>query len=72
VSGYLIERELTQLIAQRGTPGIMVSDKGAVLTCNAVLACIAQVSVQWHWIAPGKPMQIGGVNSFIAECAANF
>lgn len=57
-------RELTQLIAQRGKPGMIVSDNGTKLTSNAVLAWCGQIGVEWHYIAPGKPMQNGYVESF--------
>lgn len=57
-------RELTRLIAERGKPGMIVSDNGTELTSNAVLAWVAQIGVEWHYIAPGKPMQNGYVESF--------
>jgi putative transposase len=38
ISGHRVVRELTQLIAQRGKPGMIVSDNGTELTSNAVLA----------------------------------
>ena len=56
-------REQTQLIAQRGKPGIIVSDNGTKLTSNAVLAWCGQSGVEWHYIAPGTPMQNGYVES---------
>ncbi|PLK25447.1 transposase, partial [Novosphingobium sp. TH158] len=37
ISGHRVVRELTQLIAQRGKPGMIVSDNGTELTSNAVL-----------------------------------
>ncbi|MEG4087639.1 IS3 family transposase [Microcoleus sp. POL10_C6] len=64
ISGHRVVRELTQLIAQRGKPGIIVSDNGTELTSNAVLAWCGQNGVEWHYIAPGKPMQNGYVESF--------
>mgnify|MGYP003591147929 CR=1 FL=1 len=64
ISGYRVVRELTQLIAQRGKPGMIVSDNGTELTGNAVLAWCGQSGVEWHYIAPGKPMQNGYVESF--------
>jgi hypothetical protein len=68
-AGYLdlgrrLVREMTDLITQRGTPGMIVSDNGTKLTSNAVLASCGEVGVQWHYIAPGKPMQNGYVESF--------
>ncbi|MGE3745805.1 MAG: IS3 family transposase [Sphingomonadaceae bacterium] len=64
ISGHRVVRELTQLIAQRGKPGMIVSDNGTELTSNAVLAWCGQIGVEWHYIAPGKPMQNGYVESF--------
>lgn len=39
-------------------------DNGAELTSNAVLAWCGEIEVEWHYIAPGKPMQNGYVESF--------
>jgi transposase InsO family protein len=64
ISGHRVVRELTQLIAERGKPGMIVSDNGTELTSNAVLAWCGQIGVEWHYIAPGKPMQNGYVESF--------
>ena len=43
---------------------LIVSDNGTELTSNAVLAWCGEVGVEWHYIAPGKPMQNGYVESF--------
>src|SRR3546814_8273055 len=43
---------------------MIVSDNGTELTSNAVLAWCGEVGVEWHYIAPGKPMQNGYVESF--------
>ena len=64
ISGQRVVRELARLIAQRGKPGMIVSDNGTELTSNAVLAWCGQIGVEWHYIAPGKPMQNGYVESF--------
>ena len=64
ISGHRVVRELIQLIAQRGKPGMIVSDTGTGLTSNAVLAWCGQIGVEWHHIAPGKPMQNGYVEGF--------
>ena len=37
---------------------------GTELTSNAVLAWCGEVGVEWHYIAPGRPMQNGYVESF--------
>jgi putative transposase len=64
LSGKRVARELTTVIAQRGKPGMIVSDNGTELTSNAVLAWCAEHRIAWHDIAPGKPMQNGYVESF--------
>ncbi|MCC4234097.1 IS3 family transposase [Sphingobium soli] len=64
ISGRRVVRELTELIAQRGKPGMIVSDNGTELTSNAVLAWCGEMQVEWHYIAPGRPMQNGYVESF--------
>jgi putative transposase len=37
---------------------------GVQLTSNAVLAWCGEIGVEWHYIAPGKPMQNGICESF--------
>ncbi|MGH6649866.1 MAG: IS3-like element ISSpma3 family transposase [Sphingopyxis sp.] len=64
ISGRRVVRELSDLIEERGKPGMIVSDNGTELTSNAVLAWCGEVGVEWHYIAPGKPMQNGYVESF--------
>ncbi len=39
-------------------------DNGTELTSNAVLAWCGEFGVEWHYIAPGRPMQNGDVESF--------
>lgn len=64
ISGRRVARELTTLIERRGRPGMIVSDNGTELTSNAILAWSKDHKVEWHYIAPGKPMQNGYVESF--------
>ncbi|WP_085982955.1 IS3 family transposase [Brucella intermedia] len=64
ISGRRVARELTTLIERRGKPGMIVSDNGTELTSNAILAWSKDHKVEWHYIAPGKPMQNGYVESF--------
>jgi transposase InsO family protein len=54
ISGHRVVRDLTELIAQRGKPDMIVSDNGTELTSNAVLAWCGEIGVEWHYIAPGK------------------
>ena len=43
---------------------MVVSDNGSELTSNAILAWANERHVDWHYIAPGKPMQNGFIESF--------
>jgi len=38
---------------------MVVSDSGTELTSNAILKWQKDRKVDWHYIAPGKPMQNG-------------
>jgi putative transposase len=40
---------------------MVVSDNGTELTSNAMLGWQQDRGVEWHYIAPGKPMQNGFV-----------
>ncbi|MER9313871.1 IS3 family transposase, partial [Mesorhizobium australicum] len=64
ISGRRVARELTELITQRGKPRMIVSDHGTEFTSNAILAWSKDYRIEWHYIAPGKPMQNGYVESF--------
>lgn len=64
ISGKRVVRELTDLIAERGRPGMIVSDNGTELTSNAVLAWCGEAGIEWHYTAPGKPTQNAFVESF--------
>jgi putative transposase len=55
---------MTELIAERGRPGMIVSDNGTELTSNAVLAWCGEAAVEWHYTNPGKPTQNAFVESF--------
>ena len=57
-------RQLTAIIERRGKPGMIVSDNGTELTSNAIFAWCKDHKIDWHYIAPGKPMQNGYVESF--------
>jgi putative transposase len=65
LSGERVARELDWIAEQRGYPFMIVSDNGTELTSNAILAWQEERQVDWHYIAPGKPMQNGLVESFI-------
>lgn len=64
ISGVRVARELTALIGQRGKPGMIVSDNGTEFTSHAIFAWSKDHAVDWHYIAPGRPMQNGFVESF--------
>ena len=64
ISGKRVARELTAIIERRGKPSMIVSDNGTEFTCNAMLAWCRDSKVEWHFIAPGKPMQNGFIESF--------
>jgi len=57
LSGMRVASELDRLVAGRGRPRMIVSDNGSEYTSNAILAWADQNKVEWHYIAPGKPMQ---------------
>jgi putative transposase len=64
LSGVRVARELTRLIGLRGKPHTVVSDNGTELTSSAILRWSQERRVEWHYIAPGKPMQNGFIESF--------
>ncbi len=57
-------RELTAIMTRRGRPRTIVSDNGTELTSMAVLRWCQETQIDWHYIAPGKPMQNAFVESF--------
>ncbi len=64
ISGVRVARELDRVAEMRGYPCMVVSDNGTELTSNAILQWQEDRRVEWHYIAPGKPMQNGFVESF--------
>ena len=64
ISGRRVARELTTIVERRGKPGLIVSDNGTEFTSNAMLTWCKDSAIDWHFIAPGKPMQNGFVESF--------
>ena len=64
LSGLRVTRELTAIMARRGRPKTIVSDNGTELTSMAVLRWCQETRIDWHYIAPGKPMQNAFVESF--------
>ena len=86
ISGRRVARELDRVVELRGRPCMIVSDndrggswplRGRVsrrdeFTSNAMLSWASDRGVDWHFIAPGKPMQNGFVESFngrLCDCS---
>ncbi len=63
IGGQRVIRELEQLVIERGMPKTIVSDNGSELTAAPVLRW-STGRLEWHYIAPGKPMQNAFVESF--------
>ena len=64
ISGKRVVRELKELVAVHGKPGMIVSDNGTELTSNAVLEYCGEAGIEWHYTTPGKPTQNAFVESF--------
>jgi putative transposase len=64
LTGPRVVRELDRIAELRGCPCMIVSDDGTEFTSNTILAWQQEHNVEWHDIAPGKPMQNGFVESF--------
>ena len=64
LSGLRVTRELTAIMVRRGRPKTIISDNGTELTSMAVLRWSQETRIDWHYIAPGKPMQNAFVESF--------
>jgi putative transposase len=64
LSGMRVARELEALIVTRGKPAMIVSDNGTEFTSNAVLGFADRTKIDWHYIAPGKPIQNAFTESF--------
>lgn len=71
ISGVRVTRELAKIIEQRGKTEMIASDNRVELTCNAILTFAEKQGLNWHYIAPGKPMQKGSEKVLTGECARN-
>jgi len=58
-------RFLDDLARRRGLPETLVLDNGTELTSRAVLEWTNRTGVDWHYIAPGKPVQNAFIESFM-------
>ncbi|WP_129609178.1 MULTISPECIES: IS3 family transposase [Rhodoplanes] len=68
LSGRRVARELDGLVDRRGRPKMIVSDNGTELTSRAILQWQEDQAVEWHYIAPGKPVQ----NAFVESLNGRF
>ncbi len=64
LSGQRVVRELGAIIARRGKPCMIVSDNGTELVSRAILRFTEDTGIEWHYIAPGKPVQNAFIESF--------
>jgi putative transposase len=67
LSGKRVACELDAVAARRGLPLTVVSDNGTELTSVAILRWSQDRTVDWHYIAPGKPQQNAFAESFIGR-----
>jgi putative transposase len=63
LSGRRVVRELDRIVELRGAPLLVVSDNGTELTSHTVLGWQQERGIDWHYIAPGKPVQNAFVES---------
>jgi putative transposase len=64
ISGHRVAPERDRIAEMRGYPCMAVSDNGTELTSNANLTWQQHRKVEWHYIAPSKPMQNGNCEAF--------
>ncbi len=57
LSGQRVVRELGAIIARRGKPCMIMSDNGTELVSRAILRFTEDTGIEWHYIAPGKPVR---------------
>ena len=61
--GKRVARELDRLIVRHDKPIATGSDNETELTCNAIPSWTAESGMTWHYINPGKPIQIAFIKS---------
>lgn len=64
LSGLRVVRELDRIIEERCKPRMIVGDNGSEFTSNAILQWTDRTKVEWHYIAPSKPIQNAFIESF--------
>lgn len=57
VDTSILDTRVARVIASRGKPGLIVFDHGNEITSNAMLPFTQKAGIDWHFIAPGKPVQ---------------
>ena len=67
ISGTWVARELDRIAEHRGYPLLIVSGNGTELASNVMFGRSQERAVEWHFIAPGKPMQNAFAESFIGR-----
>ena len=72
LSGQRVAREVDHIIVDRGIPMTVVSDNGTEFTIMAILKWVQDASIDWHYIAPGKPWQNGFIESFNGKLRDEF
>jgi hypothetical protein len=63
--------EFNAIVAIRGRPAMIVSDKGTELTSRAVLRWSQEMQFEWHYIAPGKHSRTRSRNHSSVGCATS-
>jgi putative transposase len=64
IPGERVVRELDELVAVRGLPGMIVTDNGPEFAGKALDAWAYKHGVKLHFIRPGKPVENAYVESF--------
>jgi transposase InsO family protein len=72
ISGRRVVRELAELIAKRGKPGMIVSDNGTELTSNAVLAWCGEIGGEWHTSRQASRCRTVTSKAPTAACATSY
>jgi putative transposase len=52
-----VARKLTTVVARRGKPGLIVSDNGTKLICNAMLAWYKETGIDWDYGTNGRQLK---------------
>ena len=63
-TGARLQRKAARTVVSAAAAHSFRRCYGSEFTSNAILAWADQARVEWHYIAPGKPMQNGFIESF--------